>query len=46
MVWFVTFVLLSIAAILIILFLNRYYRKATREVAVVRTGQGRTEGNP
>lgn len=40
MVWFVTFVLLFIAAILIILFLNRYYRKATREVAVVRTGQG------
>ena len=40
MVWFVTFVLLIIAAVLIILFLNRYYRKATREVAVVRTGQG------
>lgn len=40
MVWFVTFVLLVFAAILIILFLNRYYRKATREVTVVRTGQG------
>ena len=40
MVWFVTFVLLVVAAVLIILFLNRYYRKATREVTVVRTGQG------
>lgn len=40
MVWFVTIVLLIIAAILIILFLSRYYRKATREISVVRTGLG------
>ena len=40
MAWFITIVLLVIAAILIILFLNRYYRKATREISVVRTGQG------
>ena len=40
MAWFVTIVLLLIAAILIILFLSRYYRKATREISVVRTGQG------
>lgn len=40
MAWFVTIVLILIAAILLILFLNRYYRKATREVALVRTGQG------
>ena len=40
MVWFVTIVLILIAAILLILFLNRYYRKATREVALVRTGSG------
>ena len=40
MVWFVTFVLAIIVAVLLILFLNRYYRKATREVALVRTGQG------
>jgi len=40
MAWFVTIVLLVIAAILIILFLSRYYRKATREISVVRTGQG------
>ena len=40
MVWCVTCVLLVVAAVLIILFLNRYYRKATREVTVVRTGQG------
>lgn len=38
--WFVTIVLILIAAILLILFLNRYYRKATREIALVRTGQG------
>ncbi len=40
MAWFVTFILLAIAAILIILFMSRYYRKATREISVVRTGQG------
>ena len=40
MAWFITIVLLVIAAILIILFLSRYYRKATREISVVRTGQG------
>ena len=40
MAWFITVVLLVIAAILIILFLSRYYRKATREISVVRTGQG------
>ncbi len=40
MAWFVTIVLILIAVILLILFLNRYYRKATREVALVRTGQG------
>ena len=40
MVWFVTIVLILIAAVLLILFLNRYYRKATREVALVRTGSG------
>jgi flotillin len=40
MAWFVTVILLVIAAILIIAFLSRYYRKATREISVVRTGQG------
>lgn len=40
MAWFVTIVLLIVAAILIILFMSRYYRKATREISVVRTGQG------
>ena len=40
MTWFITIIVLLIAAILLILFLNRYYRKATREVALVRTGQG------
>lgn len=40
MAWFVTIVLLIVVAILIILFMSRYYRKATREISVVRTGQG------
>ena len=37
---FATLVVAVIVAILIILFLNRYYRKATREVSLVRTGAG------
>ena len=41
MAWFVVIVVLLVLAILGILFLNRYYRKATREVALVRTGLGR-----
>ncbi len=40
MAWFVAIVLLVVSAILIILFLSRYYRKATREISVVRTGLG------
>ena len=40
MVWFSVIVALLVVAILAILFLNRYYRKATREVALVRTGLG------
>ena len=40
MAWFLTIVILVIAVILAVLFLNRYYRKATREVALVRTGAG------
>jgi len=40
MAWFIAIVLIVIACILVILFLNRYYRKATREVALIRTGAG------
>jgi flotillin len=40
MTWFVSIVVLLVAAILIILFMSRYYRKATREISVVRTGAG------
>lgn len=40
MAWFLAIVILIIAALLIILFLSRYYRKATREISVVRTGMG------
>ena len=37
---FVSIIVLVVLAILAILFLNRYYRKATREVSLVRTGAG------
>lgn len=37
---FVSLVILLVVVILTILFLNRYYRKATREVSLVRTGAG------
>ena len=37
---FFTLIFLVILAILLIFFLSRYYRKATREISVVRTGQG------
>jgi uncharacterized membrane protein YqiK len=40
MAWIVAVIVLVVAAILLILFLNRYYRKATREISVVRTGLG------
>ncbi|MFN3292202.1 MAG: flotillin family protein, partial [Gemmobacter sp.] len=40
MTWFVTAVVVLVVAVLVILFLNRYYRKASREVSVVRTGAG------
>ena len=40
MTWFVTIIVILILVILAILFLNRYYRKATREIALVRTGAG------
>lgn len=40
MAWFITIVLFFVAVVLLILFLNRYYRKATREISVVRTGLG------
>ena len=40
MTWFMIGALLVVAAILSILFLNRYYRKASREISIVRTGQG------
>lgn len=40
MAWFLTIVLLIIAIVLLILFMNRYYRKATREISIIRTGFG------
>jgi len=40
MTWLVSLIILIILAVLVILFLSRYYRKATREVSVVRTGAG------
>ncbi len=38
--WVISIIILFILAVLLILFLNRYYRKATREISVVRTGWG------
>lgn len=38
--WFIFLVILAIVIILTIVFLNKFYRKATREVALVRTGAG------
>ncbi len=40
MTWLVSFVVAIIVIILTILFLNRYFRKATREIALIRTGAG------
>ena len=40
MIWFLTLVVLLVIAGVGVLFLNRYYRKATREGALVRTGLG------
>ncbi len=40
MAWTVTLVVIIIAVVLAILFLNKFYKKATREVALVRTGAG------
>ena len=40
MIWFLTIIVLLVLAGLGVLFLNRYYRKATREGALVRTGLG------
>lgn len=40
MVWFLTIVVLVIAIVLVVLFLNRFYAKSTRETALVRTGLG------
>ncbi|MEM7428587.1 MAG: flotillin domain-containing protein [Pseudomonadota bacterium] len=40
MAWLVGLIILTIAIVLAIIFLNRFYRKSTREVALVRTGAG------
>jgi flotillin len=40
MFWFLSIIIFIVIAILVILFLNRYYRKATREISIVRTGMG------
>ncbi len=40
MVWFVVAIALVILLVLAIVFLNKFYRKATREVALIRTGAG------
>ena len=38
--WFLSILVLLIVVIVTIFLLNRYYRKATRDVALVKTGAG------
>lgn len=38
--WFIALVVIVVAAAIAIAFLNRFYRKATRERALIRTGAG------
>ena len=40
MAWAIAVIVVIVAIILAIFFLNRFYKKATREVALVRTGAG------
>jgi len=40
MVWFVVAIVLLVLLILTIIFLNKFYRKAIRKVALIRTGAG------
>ncbi len=40
MAWTVAIIVIIIAVVLAVLFLNKFYKKATREVALVRTGAG------
>lgn len=40
MSWVILIIVLLVLAGVVILFLNRFYRKATQDVALVRTGQG------
>ena len=40
MAWVIAVIIVVVAIILAIVFLNRFYKKATREVALVRTGAG------
>ena len=40
MAWAVAIIVIIVAVLLAILFLNRFFKKATREVALVRTGAG------
>ncbi len=40
MAWTITVIVIIFAVILAVLFLNKFYQKATREVALVRTGAG------
>ena len=40
MVWFFGFLALVVAVVIAVLFLNRYYVKSSRDVALIRTGAG------
>ena len=38
--WLFGFVALVVAAVIVVSFLNRFYRKSSRDVAIIRTGFG------
>lgn len=40
MSWLITLIIIILAIVIAVWFLNRFYRKATREVALIRTGFG------
>lgn len=40
MIWFFAFLVIVFAVVIVVLFLNRYYVKSSRDIALIRTGSG------